>query len=70
MSKKEAKLKGLGTKFGAPVRKRFSRIASLQKMRRSCPACGSWRLKRDASGIWTCRKCGLKLAGEAYDVKT
>ena len=68
--KEKFTLKGLGSKFGAPVRKRFSRIALLKRMRRSCPSCGSRRLKREAVGIWTCRKCGFKVASEAYDVKT
>jgi len=68
--KEEASLKGLSSRFGAPVRKRFSKIVDLQRMRRRCPSCGSWRMKREAAGIWTCRKCGFKVAGEAYDVKT
>ena len=68
--KKEVALIGLGTRYGAPVRKRFSRISRLQHTRRRCPSCGAWKLKREAVGIWTCRICGLKVAGEAYDVKT
>ena len=24
---------------------------------------------RDAVGIWSCKKCGFKIAGTAYDVK-
>jgi len=69
-SKKEVTLKGLSTKFGGTVRKRFSRVIFVKRMRRSCPSCGSRRLKREAVGIWTCRKCGFKVASEAYDVKT
>ena len=69
-SKKKVTLKGLGSKFGAPVRKRFSMTVNLQRMRRRCPSCGAWRFKREVSGIWTCRKCGVKVAGEAFDVKT
>jgi ribosomal protein L37AE/L43A len=68
--KGEKTLKGLAQKFGAPVRKRYSRIVNLQRMHRKCPSCGSWKLRRKASGIWTCLHCDFKIAGEAFDVKT
>ena len=63
---KPRSFKGLGPKFGATVRKRYTRIERLLKMRRVCPNCGSRSLEREASGIWVCRKCGYKVAGGAY----
>lgn len=69
MPKKDKALKGLGAKYGVTLRRKYTAAYRLLKMRRICPSCGSARFKRLAIGIWACRKCGLKVAGEAYDVK-
>ena len=69
-SAKATIIKGLGAKFGTPVRKRYGRLAHLQRKYRICPSCGSVSLKRKASGIWACLKCDFRIAGEAYDIKT
>jgi len=61
-------LKGLGAKYGRTLRVRYSRIALLQKRKRRCPSCGALKLRRKASGIWSCSKCGYELAGGAYDL--
>ena len=69
MAKGEDKtLKGLGAKYGRTLRVRYSRIALLQKRKRRCPSCGALKLRRKASGIWSCSKCGYELAGGAYDL--
>lgn len=69
MAKGEEKvLKGLGAKYGRTLRVRYSRVLFLQKSKRRCPACGALKLKREASGIWGCSKCGHKVAGGAYDL--
>ncbi|MBI2183330.1 MAG: 50S ribosomal protein L37 [Thaumarchaeota archaeon] len=60
-------LVGLGAKYGATVRKRYTRVMQTLHTKRRCPSCGSWKLKRQAVGIWTCRSCGYKVAGGAYD---
>jgi large subunit ribosomal protein L37Ae len=64
----ERVLKGLGAKYGRTLRVRYSRVLFLQKSKRRCPACGALKLKREASGIWGCSKCGHKVAGGAYDL--
>lgn len=64
----ERVLKGLGAKYGRTLRVRYSRVVFLQKSKRRCPACGALKLKREASGIWGCSKCGHKVAGGAYDL--
>jgi large subunit ribosomal protein L37Ae len=61
-------LKGLGAKYGATLRRRYSKIFFILKKRRTCPMCGSTRFKREAIGIWKCNKCNYKIAGGAYDV--
>ncbi|MHB1908170.1 MAG: 50S ribosomal protein L37 [Nitrososphaerales archaeon] len=61
-------LKGLGARYGSTVRKRYSRVMSSLKRTRRCPSCGSTRFRRQSAGIWLCRTCNYKIAGEAYDV--
>ena len=65
---KDKTIKGLGAKYGRTLRVRYSRIALLQKSKRRCPSCGALKLRREASGIWSCLKCGQKVAGGAYDL--
>jgi large subunit ribosomal protein L37Ae len=61
-------LKGLGTKFGATVRKRYGKVYRILKQKRRCPSCGSLKFGRIASGIWNCPKCDFKVAAGAYDI--
>ncbi len=61
-------LVGLGAKYGGTVRKRYSRVYRTLKTARECPSCSSMKLKRIASGIWSCSVCGYIVAGGAYDV--
>ncbi len=67
MTKKQS-LKGLGVKYGATLRRRYSKIFFTLKKKRTCPMCGSSRFKREAVGIWRCYKCDYKVAGGAYDL--
>ena len=62
-------LKGLGPKYGIKLRKQFTQVHHSLKQDRICPECGSKKFDRDAVGIWSCKKCGFKIAGTAYDVK-
>ncbi len=68
MSNKSESLKGLGAKYGATLRRRYTKIYFMLKRRRNCPMCGSIRFKREAIGIWKCDKCNYKVAGGAYDL--
>lgn len=69
MAKKKKSLSGLGARYGIKIRKQFSATHKLLKQKRTCPECGSIRFSRDAVGIWSCKKCGFKVAGTAYDIK-
>ncbi|MFP3208322.1 MAG: 50S ribosomal protein L37 [Nitrososphaeria archaeon] len=66
MADKQRQLRGLGPKYGATLRKRYSAVQRTLKARRACPKCGSWSFRRTAIGIWECGKCGYKVAGGAY----
>jgi len=68
MAKKKS-LKGLGARYGIKPRKQYTQIHQLLKQKRTCPECGSKQFGRDAVGIWSCKKCTFKIAGNAYDVK-
>ena len=61
-------IKGLGAKYGSTLRKRYTNVYRLQKAKKECPSCSSMKLRRVASGIWTCSVCGHTVAGGAYDV--
>ena len=55
-----------GSRYGKGVKKRVVEIEKVQKQRHVCPKCGMQYVKRLASGIWECKKCGTKFAGSAY----
>lgn len=67
-SKKRSTLKGLSSKYGATVRKRYTRVVRVLKTKRRCPSCGRLSLKREAAGKWRCSVCAFTAAGGAYDI--
>jgi large subunit ribosomal protein L37Ae len=69
MAKKRTSLKGLGARYGIKIRKQYSLVHNVMKAKRKCPECGSVQFGRQVIGIWSCKKCGFKMAGSAYDVK-
>ena len=69
MAKGKKSLKGLGARYGIKIRKQYTKVHLQLKGKRTCPECGSPKFGRVAVGIWSCRKCGFKVAGAAYDVK-
>ena len=69
MAKKKGYLKGLGARYGIKIRKKYSIVHKILKSKRRCPECGSLRFGRQDVGIWSCKKCGFKIAGLAYDIK-
>ena len=69
MAKKKGYLKGLGARYGIKLRKKYSIVHRVLKSKRKCPECGSLQFGRQVVGIWSCKKCGLKIAGLAYDIK-
>ena len=69
MAKKKGYLKGLGARYGIKIRKQYSLVHKVLKSKRKCPECGSVKFGRQDVGIWSCKKCGFKIAGSAYDIK-
>ena len=55
-----------GARYGVVVRNRVKNIEQTQKMRHECPVCHHTSVKRESSGIWSCRHCGAKFAAAAY----
>ena len=66
---KKSTLKGLGARYGIKHRKQYTQVHTQLKSKRRCPDCGSTKFGREAVGIWSCKKCGFKIAGTAYDVQ-
>ena len=69
MAKKKGHLKGLGARYGIKIRKKYTVVHKVLKSKRKCPECGSLQFGRQVVGIWSCKKCGFKIAGLAYDIK-
>jgi len=55
-----------GARYGRKIRTRVLKIEKLQNAKHSCPKCNKPGVKRLATGIWFCKKCGAKFAGKAY----
>ena len=69
--KSEDKLKSVkrfGARYGRKPKIKFSKIEIEQRKLHKCPYCHKIAVKREAVGIWNCRKCGAKFTGKAYSV--
>ncbi len=56
-----------GARYGAKLRRRVLDIEKRQHAPHRCPACATRAsLKRQAAGLWKCKKCDLVFAGGAY----
>ena len=59
-----------GPRYGTRVKNAIRQIETKVRRRQTCPVCKRKAVKRVAAGIWSCKKCGAKFAGGAYEVKT
>lgn len=57
-------------RYGVRARTRVRNVEILQKAKHVCPSCGHKKVKRVGTGIWQCKKCGVKFAGGAYIPRT
>jgi len=69
LAKKKGYLKGLGARYGIKIRKKYSIVHKVLIAERKCPRCGTLLFGRQDVGIWSCKKCGFKIAGLAYDIE-
>ncbi|PVX23373.1 MAG: 50S ribosomal protein L37ae [Candidatus Bathyarchaeum sp.] len=65
-TKKVAMTRGLGTRYGATLRKRYVKVLTELRRAHKCPQCSADAVKRVSVGVWNCRKCGVTFAGGAY----
>ena len=64
--KKVGSTRGLGTRYGSTVRKRYTKVVDGMRKRHRCPQCAFAKVKRESVGVWKCRKCGYTFTGGAY----
>ena len=57
-----------GVRYGKRVRTKISQIESIQRKKQECPFCKGIA-KRQSKGIWQCKKCGKRFAGNVYYLK-
>ncbi len=57
-------------RYGVGLRKRYASVMREKKSRYRCDVCGKVAVKRQGTGIWTCRYCNATFAGGAYNLKT
>jgi large subunit ribosomal protein L37Ae len=55
-----------GVRYGRRIRQRMIEVEKAKKEKKPCPNCLKPALKREAAGVWVCKKCGAKFAGKAY----
>jgi len=65
-TKKVGSLGRYGPRVGRKVRHEARKVEDQLKNPKSCPQCGKPKVKRQASGIWSCSSCKLVFAGGAY----
>ncbi len=59
-----------GTNHGMKLRTKYAGVDKKRNSPHQCPTCEKMAVKRIATGIWGCRKCGAKFSGGAYLPKT
>ena len=65
-TKKVGMARGLGTRYGATLRKRYVKVVTEARKVHPCPQCASVAVQRESVGVWNCRKCNLTFAGGAF----
>lgn len=64
------KLKGRGARYGVrygkSTRDKVSRAEKLVRDSKKSPFCSKNTVRRISSGLWECKKTGIKFTGKAY----
>jgi len=59
-----------GPRYGVSVRQRASATIARLSRKYTCPVCQYRRVRRQAAGIWGCKKCGHTFAGGVWEPYT
>ena len=59
-----------GSRYGVGVKKRVLAVEIRQNQEPSCPFCGFAKVRREAAGLFNCKKCEARFAGGAYEPQT
>lgn len=73
MAKRTKKVGSAGrfqARYGVRARTSIRNVEIQQRAKHICPSCGHKKVKRTSTGIWQCKKCGVKFAGGAYIPRT
>ena len=58
-----------GPRYGVTVRKRIRDVRKHRQKAQKCPECQHSAVRRESTGIWKCRHCGLVFAAAAYSTR-
>lgn len=67
-NKSVASGKRFGSRYGRRNRDRYALLEGTSRKKHTCPSCGYVQVKREAAGIWSCKKCNAKFASKAFSV--
>jgi len=56
----------MGPRYGIRIRRRVVEIDRVRRSPSTCPRCATVTMRRVASGIFECRRCGTRFASNAY----
>jgi large subunit ribosomal protein L37Ae len=56
----------MGPRYGIRIRRRVLEIDRARELAAACPKCSTVTVRRIASGVFQCRRCGNKFASGAY----
>lgn len=59
-----------GVRYGSKNRRLVADIEEKMRADYACSKCGAIKIKRTATGIWNCTKCGFTFAGGSYVPQT
>ncbi len=65
-TKKASSVGRFGPRYGVKIRRRILEVETVRKAPSTCPRCQGPNVRRQSSGVWRCRRCGLTFAGGAY----
>ena len=65
-TKKVGSVGRFGPRYGVRIRRRIQEVEAEQRKPHQCPQCLAYSVKRVGTGVWGCRRCGLRFAGGAY----